>query len=218
LLFLKITLIINLYKRYQGVTLMKLQDIASITQGANVSRLETSKEDSQSVEIDILTLKEFNETLGLSYRMTQEKSQSVYIKEDKLKDQLLTKEKRLIVHLLSQKAALLPKQYAGRLIPSNFVALDFQSNFDEKFMEWYFNEHPSIRRQIMLGTQGSIVSTLSLATLRDLDIAVPLLSVQQKIGDISGLYHRKKQLIEERMKLEERLIHQKIKEILEEYK
>jgi hypothetical protein len=200
------------------VTTIKLQDIALITQGANVSRLETSKEDSYSVKVDILTLKEFNETLGLSYRMTQEKSQSVYIKEDKLKNQLLTKEKRLIVHLLSQKAAFLPKQYAGRLIPSNFVALDFHENMDTKFMEWYFNEHPSIRRQIMLGTQGSIISTLALATLRDLEISVPPLSIQQKIGKISDLHHRKKKLIEERMNLEGSLIHQKILETMEEYK
>ncbi|KZE66875.1 restriction endonuclease subunit S [Fictibacillus phosphorivorans] len=197
---------------------IKLQDIAIITQGANVSRLETSKDDSDSIKVDVLTLKEFNETLGLSYRMTQEKSQSVYIKEDKLKDQLLTKEKRLIVHLLSQKAAFLPQQYTGRLIPSNFVALDFHENIDTKFMEWYFNEHPSIRRQIMLGTQGSIVSTLSLATLRELDVSVPPLSVQQRIGSISNLYHKKKQLVEERMNLEGSLIHQKIMESLEEYK
>jgi restriction endonuclease S subunit len=200
------------------VKTIKLQDMALITQGANVSRLETSKEDSYSIKVDILTLKEFNETLGLSYRMTQEKSQSVYIKEDKLKDQLLTKENRLIVHLLSQKAAFLPKQYSGRLIPSNFVALDFNESMDTKFMEWYFNEHPSVRRQIMLGTQGSIVSTLSLATLRELEISMPPLSVQQKIGIITILYHRKKQLIEERMNLEESLIHQKIMETLEEYK
>ncbi|WP_219621159.1 restriction endonuclease subunit S [Bacillus sp. UMB0893] len=200
------------------MTTIKLQDIAIITQGANVSRLETSEEDSSSVKVDILTLKEFNETLGLSYRMTQDKSQSVYIKEDKLKNQLLTKEEQLIVHLLSQKAAFLPKQYTGRLIPSNFVALDFHENMDTKFMEWYFNEHPSIRRQIMLGTQGSIISTLALATLRELDISVPPLSVQRRIGKVSDLYHRKKKLIEERMDLEGSLIHQKIMETLEEYK
>lgn len=228
LLFLKMTVkLVAIFKNCiydksvnqnsKGVFLIKLKDIASISQGAYVARLETSKEDELAVEVRLLTLKEFNETLGLAYRM-QDKDQKTYIKETKLSDHLFTKENRLIVHLLSQKAALLPEEYWNLLVPSNFVILDFVEEIDARFMEWYINEHPAIRRQIMLGTQGSSVSALSLAHIRDIDVNLPPISIQKAIGCISQLQRKKKSLAEERLILEEQMIQHKIMEKMEEYK
>ncbi|MDX1805917.1 MAG: restriction endonuclease subunit S, partial [Paenisporosarcina sp.] len=102
---------------------VKLQEIATLTQGAYISRVETSENDEESIQLDLLTLKEFNETLGTSYRMTHDKAQTVYVRKDKITKHLLTSDCKLIVHLLTQKAATLPKKYAGRIIPTNFVAV-----------------------------------------------------------------------------------------------
>lgn len=188
---------------------MQLQEIATLTQGAYISRLETSKADEEAIELDILTLKEFNETLGISYRMS-DKAQTVYVKRDKVSKHLLTSEHKVIVHLLTQKAAVLPQKYSGLLIPTNFVSVELKEEADLRFIEWYFNEHPSIRKQISLSSQGTVISSLSIANLRELKVDLPPLDLQKRMGQIAILKRRKFQLVTERQSLEERLIHQQL--------
>lgn len=195
---------------------MKLNELATITPGTVIARFETSDQDEQAVKVDVLTLKEFNEALGLSYRIMQEKSQTVTVKKEKMSDQPLMKAEMLIFHLLSQKAAFLPKQYEGRLIPSNFVAVEFETPANPAFMQWYFNEHPVIRKQIGIGTQGSTVPTLTISHLRNIEVDLPPLPVQEKIGRLLQLHTRRKQLLKERTALEDLYVHHTIMNHLEE--
>ena len=197
---------------------LKLKEIATVIQGVNFSRVETNENDLEAIEKKLLTLKEFNETLGIPYRLVQEKKTSIWIQQSKCEKLTFTKEGMLVVHLLSQTVAMMPKRYEGLLIPSNFVVLDFHQPVDAKFIEWYFNEHPFIRRQLMLSTQGTSVSALSIGMLREMEVSLPPMDMQVSIGRIIQAFKKKKALIQEKMELEEQFIHNRILEKMEEVK
>lgn len=197
---------------------MKLKDIANVVQGVNFARVETNETDPNAIEQKLLTLREFNETIGLPYRLGQDKKTSIWVPKEKCEKLTFTKEGVVIIHLLSQTAAMIPKKYEGILIPSNFVLLEFYQQVDAKFMEWYFNEHPLIRRQLMISTQGTSVSALSINMLREMEVSLPPLETQKVIGKMTGIFKKKKKLMQERMHLEERLIHYQILDKMEEYK
>lgn len=52
---------------------MKLYQIAKFTQGAFANRLEAFSDNVETTKVKPLSLKEFNETLGLAYRISNEK-------------------------------------------------------------------------------------------------------------------------------------------------
>lgn len=56
---------------------MKLYEIAKFTQGAFTNRLETLTSDVETSKVKPLSLKKFNETLGLAYRISNEKIQKL---------------------------------------------------------------------------------------------------------------------------------------------
>jgi restriction endonuclease S subunit len=189
---------------------VKLGDCTQLIQGTSVNRFETSdlNEDSQSVRL--LTLKEFNETLGLSYRMSHEKSTEVIVRRDKLTADLLTDTKSLIWHTLTQKVAFLPSIHSGLLITNNFIKIQFTVPVDLNFLEWYLNEHPTIQKQIVLFSEGSVISSLKLSNLKDIELELPSLEIQQIFGKIAYLKKRKELLMKEKNELQQQYLHQSL--------
>lgn len=173
---------------------IQLQKIASIVQGVNFTRLETTEESIGAQRVKVLTLKEFNESMGLPYRLAQDKKASIWIEQKKLERLRFTEENGIIIHLLSQRVASIPSNYKGLLIPSNFVSINFKEPVDAKFVEWYFNEHAEVRRQFKLATQGSSVSSLSISMLREMEVSLPPIQLQTRIGKIVQAVQQKKGL------------------------
>jgi restriction endonuclease S subunit len=196
--------------RIIGGECVKLGDCTLLIQGASVNRFETYdlNEDSQSVRL--LTLKEFNETLGLSYRMSHEKSTEVVIRRDKLTAELLTDTNSLIWHTLTQKVAYLPATYSGLLITNNFIKIQFKDPVDLRFLEWYLNEHPTIRKQIALFSEGSVISSLKLTNLKEIKLALPSFEMQQILGKIAQLKKQKELLMKEKIDLQQQYLHQSL--------
>ncbi|WP_210471669.1 restriction endonuclease subunit S [Sporosarcina sp. 6E9] len=164
----------------------------------------------------MFTLQEFNESLNIPYRLDAKRVKTVFIEKQHKNKLHFTKENVVLVHLLTQTALAMPKKHESLLIPSNFVVIEFNSTVDAQFFEWYFNEHPMIRKQIARNTQGAVISTLSIANLRELEVDLPLLEKQRKIGRISQLQRKKNILAKEKMFLERMLIKQTILNQLEE--
>ncbi|MBD8038725.1 restriction endonuclease subunit S [Solibacillus sp. A46] len=189
---------------------MKLQEIANLTQGVYLSRIETTKNDPNHVEINLLTLKEFNETLGLSYRMSIEKSSTVFLDHGKVPSTAITDTESLVLHTLTQKVARLPHKYAGLLLTTNFVKIQLPDSVDIDYFEWYFNEHPFIQKQILLGLQGSVISTISLAHLKEINLQLPDIQRQRLLGKVSKLSKHKEQLLKEKIHLQAQLTHQQL--------
>lgn len=197
---------------------IKLQEIASVIQGVNVTRVETNAKKKDAKSVGVLTLKEFNESMGIPYRLEQGKDSKIWIEGTQLDRIRFTEENMVVVHLLSQRAATIPLIYKELLIPSNFVIIDFQQQVDSKFIEWYFNEHTEVKKQLKLATQGSSVSALSVSMLREIEVLLPPIELQVRIGRIVQVIQQKKKLVEEKTELEDQYIHELISVKMEEFK
>lgn len=189
---------------------MKLEQIAEFTQGAFATRLETTAKDIPTVKVKQLSLKEFNETLGISYRFSNEQSLKITMAKDKLDAQLLTDTTSLVLHTQAKKVALLPEKYSGLLLTNNFLKIRLHESVDLAFFEWYFNEHPDIQKQLAVMSEGSSVTLLKLSHLKELTIELPPLEKQKIIGRIAQLKRRKEVLQLERIELERQLIQQQL--------
>jgi len=194
---------------------LKLGNCTYLTQGAFINRIQTSNLNEESRAINLLTLKEFNDTLGLSYRMSKEKSAKVFIRKDKLFENMITDTNSLVMHTLSQKVALLPEKYSGLLLTNNFIKIEFIGEVDLQFLEWYLNNYPTIQKQITLFSEGSIISSLKLSHLRDIDISLPSLEKQRILGKITALKKRKENLFKEKKRLEQQLMHQTLVNVID---
>lgn len=189
---------------------MKLYQIAKFTQGAFANRLESFSENIETSRVKPLSLKEFNETLGLAYRISNEKNVEITVPKEKLVPQLLTDTVSLILHTHTQKIALLPEKYSGLLLTNNFIKVEFTSHVDAAFFEWYFNEHPSIQKQLSVLSEGTVISLLKLSNLKDLEIDLPPVHKQIIIGKIAQLKKRKELLMAEKKELQQLYILQKL--------
>lgn len=189
---------------------MKLYQIAKFTQGAFANRLEAFSDNVESTKVKPLSLKEFNETLGLAYRISTEKNVEIAVPKEKLVPQLLTDTVSLILHTHTQKIALLPEKYSGLLLTNNFIKIELTSDVDAAFFEWYFNEHPSIQKQLSVLSEGTVTSLLKLSHLKDLEIDLPPVQRQIIIGKIAQLKKRKQLLMAEKRELQQLYIQQKL--------
>ena len=189
---------------------MRLYQIAEFTQGAFTNRLETLSSDIETAKVKPLSLKEFNETLGLAYRISNEKNAEITVPKEKLIPQLLTNTNSLILHTHTQKVALLPERYSGLLLTNNFIKIQLKGNVDNAFFEWYFNEHPSIQKQLAFLSEGTVSSLLKLSHLKDLEMDLPPLQQQIIIGKIAQLKKRKESLMTEKSELQQLHIQQKL--------
>ena len=92
-----------------------------------------------------------------------------------------------MLHTLTQKVVWFPPQYQGLLLTNNFMKISFLEEVDVHFMEWLFNEHPSIQKQIALFTEGSIISSLKLSNVKEIEFVLPNIGQQQILGKIAQL-------------------------------
>lgn len=189
---------------------MKLYQIAQFTQGAFVNRLESFSANIETSKVKPLSLKEFNETLGLTYRISNEKNVEITVPKEKLVPQLLTDTNSLVLHTHTQKVALLPEKYRGLLLTNNFIKIQLKSNVDAAFFEWYFNEHPSVQKQLSVLSEGTVVSLLKLSHLKDLEIDLPHIQKQIIIGKVAQLKRKKELLMDEKRELQQLNIQQKL--------
>ncbi|PAE12672.1 restriction endonuclease subunit S [Niallia circulans] len=189
---------------------MKLNQIAQFTQGAFANRLETFSNNIETTKVRLLSLKQFNETLGLTYRISNEKSAEITVPKEKLTPQLLTDTNSLILHTHTQKVALLPDKYSGLLLTNNFIKIQMTGTVDAAFFEWYFNEHPSIQKQLSVLSEGTVISLLKLSHLKDLEIDLPPIQKQITIGKIAQLKKLQESLMAEKRELQQIYIQQRL--------
>ena len=111
---------------------------------------------------------------------------------------------------------VLEKQHEGKIIPSNFVSIEFRDGImDPYYFAWYFNEHPEIRLQRDIAIQGnSSVKVLSIHMIRQLMIECPDLATQMSIGKLYYYQKRKQLLLMERMKLEKSVLSEEMMQYL----
>lgn len=186
--------------------MVRLQDVATVTQGTVLSRVETSPEDKMAQVINLYTMKDMNESLGMDYRGDSERVISIPIETNKLSKLKLASEKMVVVNLISQKAVAIRAQHNGLLIPSNFVIIEGKEHLAPLYFEWYFNEHPFCRKQLLIARQGTSISPLSIQMLRELEIVMPPVEKQELIGKMYRGIKKKQTLQMEQKQLEEQFM------------
>ncbi|MGL4730894.1 MAG: restriction endonuclease subunit S [Clostridium sp.] len=194
---------------------MKLEKLGKVNHGLTISRI-TAKPDEQQEEIPLFTMQDLNIEMG-NYDLKSE-GKTVSVSQETFDKSLLSKENVVVIGLTVHRAYVIEKHHVGKIIPSNFayIYLD-ELKIDPNYFTWYFNEHPNIKRQLQIAMQGSMgIMALSVQMLRELEIDLPSIETQRKLGRIYALRRRKEKALYEKYILERDLYKQIMINKLEE--
>ncbi|WP_120463193.1 hypothetical protein [Paenibacillus aceti] len=186
---------------------LNLEQCATVVQGAFLSRIQTSPS-LEAVKLPVYTMKEMNEWLSPDPTSSVENHQDVHVDQDRLGSLPLAREGLVLISLTGQRAVALQQEHVGKLIPSNFAIIEPTSELHPDYLEWFINDHPDCRKQLKIATQGSSIAALSIQMLRALEIILPPMDDQVKIGSVHRLLHRKNRLHQERIVWEQQYIKQ----------
>lgn len=185
---------------------MKIDAIGKVIHGATLSRIE-AKADEEFNTYTVLTLQDLSRETG-QYSIKEE-MQKANICKNKFDSNYISKVNTVVIGLTSYKAIVISETHKNKLITSNSAIIDFdEEKIDPFYFTWYFNEHSEIKKQLTVAMQGSIVRALSVQMLRELEVPIPPLDVQRKIGKIYKLRKTKGKLLFERNILENELYNQ----------
>ena len=91
----------------------------------------------------------------------------------------------VVFSLISGTASLVRDTHIGYLYTQNYVKLVPKENIDPKYLVYLLNCEKKIKKQFMVGLQGSQVLKYTLKQVKELEIpALPSMERQKIIGDI----------------------------------
>lgn len=91
----------------------------------------------------------------------------------------------LVFSLISGKATIVSARHEGYLYTQNYVKLITVNHVDSKYLVYLLNEDRFIRKQLLLGLQGSQVLKYTLKQVKDLELLhLPTLGKQEIIGEL----------------------------------
>lgn len=196
---------------------MKIDTIGNVIHGATLSRIE-AKADEEFNICTVLTMQDLSRETG-QYSLKEE-IKKANICKNKFDFNYISKINMVVIGLTSYKAIVIGKTYKNKLITSNFAIIEFdEERIDPFYFTWYFNEHPEVQKQLTIAMQGSIIRALSIQMLRELEVPIPHLDIQRKLGKIYKLRKRKEKLLFQKNILEDKLYkHLMISKLKEEIK
>ncbi|WP_454055064.1 restriction endonuclease subunit S [Clostridium sp. Marseille-Q7071] len=91
----------------------------------------------------------------------------------------------VVFSLISGTASIIRKEHEGYLYTQNYVKLIPNKNVDPRFLVYLLNEDKRIKKQFMMGLQGSQVLKYTLKQLKELEIPkLPSIEKQKIVGDV----------------------------------
>ncbi len=91
----------------------------------------------------------------------------------------------VVFSLITGIAAMVRKEHEGYLYTQNYVKLLPSNNIDSKFLVYLINENKIIKKQFVLGLQGSQVLKYTLKQLKQLEIPkIPSIDKLKIIGQV----------------------------------
>lgn len=183
--------------------ILKISDVGNVIHGVTLSRIEPKvSEDSETYQL--FTIQELSEEVSKFSSDINEKQ--IEVSKERFDSLYLAKDNMVIIGLTSFKALAVSDKQIGKVIPSNFVFIELDTNkVDPAYFSWYFNEHPEVERQLQIAMQGTILRALSVQMLRELKIILPPLNTQRIIGKVYILKRRNEKLLYKKSILEEQL-------------
>lgn len=93
----------------------------------------------------------------------------------------------------------------GKIVPSNYVIVRLRDrNISPDYLAWYMDQAEGFKRELNKLRQGSAVLSIPINEFRKIDLRLPSLEVQDRIGKINKLKERRKNLFLEREELIEK--------------
>lgn len=91
----------------------------------------------------------------------------------------------VLFSLISGTATIVRKEHEGYIYTQNFVKLIPNEKIDVKYLVYLLNENQFIKKQFLLGLQGSQVLKYTLKQVRELKLPeLPSIQKQQTIGEL----------------------------------
>lgn len=91
----------------------------------------------------------------------------------------------VVFSLITGIATIVSKEHTGYLYTQNYVKLLPSNKIDSKFLVYLINENKAIKKQFVLGLQGSQVLKYTLKQLKELEIPkIPSIDKQRIIGQV----------------------------------
>ncbi|MEY8763829.1 MULTISPECIES: restriction endonuclease subunit S [Clostridium] len=119
----------------------------------------------------------------------------------------------VVFSLITGIAAMVRKEHEGYLYTQNYVKLLPGNNIDPKFLVYLINENKTIKKQFVLGLQGSQVLKYTLRQLKELEIPnIPSIDKQKIIGQVYFNQLRLQALKNRAAELETKIILSKLEE------
>lgn len=194
---------------------MILTDIAHVNLGTILTRVKQRNELEEYLELDTITMQELSYVSGYS----DMKWTPLFSKVSKKKNDicLFTEENDIVIGLSSMNSMVITKERSNKLLLSNFclVRIKDKEILDPYYFVWLINECKAFKKQLVGSMQGcSYVKMLSLDTVRSLDVDLPDISIQRKIGMVYKLGIEKdrltKRIIEINRMLRNELLENKV--------
>ena len=164
--------------------MVKLEAISEIVQGAIYTRIKSNNNIDECSLLDTISMQELNYTIGNS--LTYEKQESKVL-NSKISSCIFTKKDDVLIGLTMQKAMVITSERSGKLALSNFAVIRIHDKnvLDPNYLCWLLNENSYFKQIIEKSSQGTAyVSTLSIATIRGLEIPLVDIEKQRKIGQL----------------------------------
>lgn len=91
----------------------------------------------------------------------------------------------VIFSLISGISTIVRKEHEGYLYTQNYVKLVPNENVDSKYLVYLLNENKLIKKQFLMGLQGSQVLKYTLKQVKELELPeLPSIEKQQMIGEV----------------------------------
>lgn len=186
---------------------MKLEDIVTVRIGRNLSR-GSEKNDLTLVAYSYEDL--INDLDG-SFLDSQASS---YTGNSNHHEGYLSSVGDVVFSFVSSKAGIVSDLNQGKIINQNFAKLIIEhDHLDSSYLCYALNESYSIKKQMAVSMQGSTVPKLTPAILKVLEIKLPTIEKQRKIGKAYFLLRKRQALAKKQAELEEQLYLEVLKQL-----
>lgn len=187
---------------------MKLDDIVTVRIGKNLSR-GNEKNNLTLIAYSYEDL--INDLDGLFLKSQVSNS---FIGKANHNDDYLCSVGDVVFSFVSSKAGIVSDSNQGKIINQNFAKLIIEHDYlDSRYLCYVLNEAYSIKKQMAISMQGSIVPRINPTILKQLEIKLPSIEKQRMIGRAYFIFRKRLALAKKQAELEEHLFLEVLKKL-----
>lgn len=169
---------------------MRLEEIAYITQGIPLNRIRINK-NMENEERKVYSFE--TESNVLVPKNIENIDQKIPI----------TRKDMILLNITSYNAKKAEEEDTGKVVPSNYVIIEVKNKkkIDPDYLGWYIDQSESFKRELHRIKQGSTIMSIPINEFRKINIKLPGIGFQEKLGRINKLNNKREKLFLERKKL-----------------